>query len=261
MIRLNHRLTQLAAPFALVCLAHATVSGQNNTAIELMEAKTALEYSNARIAELEQSLAKAQSQATAYGESLAAANNELEQTRESYDKLRIQMEGLGVSALDPTGAELQQTLLTALSDLRILEQQKRQLADALLGLSESALTHTNAPGDAAARQSLEQRLADAEKALVSLRGEAQQESTGNLQNASIVSLKDELGIAVLNVGSKHGVHPGMPFAIYRQDKPVARALVVDVRSGVSGAIVQELVNPNDRVKVGDVGKVETEFKG
>ncbi|TLD69126.1 hypothetical protein FEM03_18675 [Phragmitibacter flavus] len=261
MIRSIHRLTQLAAPLALVCLVHATVLGQSNPAIELMEAKTALEYSNARIAELEESVAKYKSQATAYSDSLAAANNELEQTREAHDKLRVQMEGLGVAAIDPSGVELQQTLLTALSDLRILEQQKRNLADALLGLSESALTHANAQGDPAARQSLEQRLADAEKALVSLRGSAEENSSGNLQNASIVSLKDELGIAVLNVGSKHGVHPGMPFAIYRQDKPVARALVVDVRSGVSGAIVQELVNPNDRVKVGDVGKVEAEFKG
>ena len=48
----------------------------------------------------------------------------------------------------------------------------------------------------------------------------------------------------------------MPFAIYRQDKPVARALVVEVRQDICGAVVQELVSKDEPVKVGDACKVE-----
>lgn len=262
MIALRSSMPMFAAPLALVCMTHAQVSAQGNQAIELMEAKTALEYSSNRIAALEQQLHQQKAKADAYAESLASANAELQQTREAHDQLRMQMEGLGVAAIDSSGAQLEQKLLIALSDLRVLEQQKRNLADALIGLSESVLTQANAgQDDVAAKANLEQRLSEAEKALAHLRHNPEQQATGSLQNASIVSLKDDLGIAVLNVGSKQGVHPGMPFSIYRQDKPIARALVVDVRGAVSGAIVQELIDPNDRVKIGDTGKVETDFKG
>ena len=48
----------------------------------------------------------------------------------------------------------------------------------------------------------------------------------------------------------------MPFFIYRQDKPVARALVVDVRQDVCGAVVQDQVSKDEPVKVGDTGKVD-----
>jgi hypothetical protein len=80
---------------------------------------------------------------------------------------------------------------------------------------------------------------------------------GDLQNAQIVSMKDDLGIAVLNVGSRSGVHPGMPFSIYRKDKPIAHALVVDVRAGICGAVIRDQVSKDDPVKVGDIGKVDT----
>jgi hypothetical protein len=48
----------------------------------------------------------------------------------------------------------------------------------------------------------------------------------------------------------------MPFSIYRQDKPVARALVVDVRQDICGAVVQDLVSKGEPIKVGDICKVE-----
>ena len=69
-------------------------------------------------------------------------------------------------------------------------------------------------------------------------------------------MKQELGILVLGAGSKDGVRPGMPFEIFRQDKPIARALVTDVRQSVSGAVVQALVNDSDPVQVGDRGQVD-----
>lgn len=252
----------LTTPVAVVCMIHAQATAQNSQSLELAEVKTALEYSNKRIAALEEQLKEQKAQANAYAESLAAANAELQQTRDTHNQLRMQMEGLGVAAIDSSGTQLEQKLLTALSDLRVVEQQKRKLTEALIGLTESVIANANGnQNDTSTKQNLEQRLADAEKALAYLHAEPEEQNLGTLQNASIVSLKDELGIAVLNVGSKQGVLPGMPFSIYRQDKPIARALIVDVRGAVSGAIVQELIDPNDRVKIGDVGKVETDFKG
>jgi hypothetical protein len=247
----------LAAAPLMVLVVSGQAQGQTNEALEVREARATLMASAARISDLEARLNKAKDQVNSLSESLAAANGESQQTREAYEKLRVQMEGLGIAALDSSNAELQQRLLTALSDLRLLETQKRALADALVGLSEASMAFSNAAGATApeANRTLVDKLAGAERAMGMLKDQGDV-AVADLQNARVVSLKDELGIAILNVGSRHGVHPGMPFSLYRQDKPIARAVVVDVRSGICGAVVQELINKSEPVKVGDTGKVE-----
>lgn len=250
-----------ASPLLLALAAPGIARAQTDSRIELQELKTTLQVSAAQIQDLDQKLAKTKEQLKSLSESLANANNDGQQAREGFEKLRIQMEGLGVAALDPTNTELQQRLLTALSDLRILEGHRRILTEALVGLSEASLGYakTTSGGDAAARENLNKSLAGAERALSGSKlnvasGEAE---SGTLDNARIVSLKEDMGVAVLNIGSRQGVHPGMPFSIYRKDKPVARALVVDVRQGICGAVVQELVSKDEPVKVGDTGRAET----
>ena len=255
MIPFAQHLNLASAPLWLAVVAFSAAQGQTNDALELREAQTALQISSSRISSLENGLTKVQEQSRNLSDSLAAANSELQQTREAYEKLRIQMEGLGVAALDSSNNELQQRLLTALSDLRILEEQKRTLAEALMALSEASLTFSKSSG-AETQKSLEQTLAASDKALGKLQNNTEAKSNTDFQNVSIVSIKEELGIAVFNIGSRHGVHAGMPFTIYRQDKPVGRALVVDVRNGICGAVVQELVNKDESVKVGDTAKVE-----
>lgn len=236
---------------------------QTDERIELRELKATLQFSAAKIQELETKATNDRSQINALKESLAAANLDCQQARENFDRLRLQNEGLGIAALDNSNSTLRQSLLSALSDLRIVEQQKNSLAEALIGLSEAALSHAknNPQGETTAgKVELDKALATAEKALGVLGNKAdskQVNNNGDLHNARIVSLKEDMGIAVLNVGSRQGVRPGMPFSIYRDDKPVAQALVVDVRQGISAAVLSDLVSKDEPVKVGDTGRVET----
>jgi len=74
----------------------------------------------------------------------------------------------------------------------------------------------------------------------------------------VVSYKEEQAVVVLNLGARDGVKIGMPFSIYREDHPIAKALVVDVRKSVCGAVVQEVINNKIPVQVGDRGKVATD---
>jgi uncharacterized coiled-coil protein SlyX len=257
-MKLSVALLNLAAASLLLMLAGGgRVLGQSVNRMDMRDAQASLHLSAARIADLESRLALAKDQVNSLSESLATANGESRQTREDYEKLRVQMEGLGIAALDASNAELHQRLLTALSDLRLVEKQKRALAEALASLSEASTAAANSAGDLAPeiKIKLSESLAAAERAMGTLNDPAEAE-VGNLQSARVVSLKDDLGIAILNVGSRHGVHPGMPFSLYRQDKPIARAVVVDVRNGICGAVVQELLNEAEPVKVGDTGKVE-----
>ena len=80
---------------------------------------------------------------------------------------------------------------------------------------------------------------------------------GQLADAKIVSVKPDLGVAILNVGVDSGAKPGMPFAVYRGDRPIANVLVTDVRQTLSGAIVRELFSAADPIQVGDIGRVDT----
>ncbi len=249
----------LTAVVGLGSYAHA----QTDDKIEIRELKATLQISAAKIQELETRATNDRSQVNALKESLAAANLDCQQAKENYDKLRLQNEGLGIAVLDNSNSSLQQRLLSALSDLRILEQQKRQLAEALIGLSETALSYakSNSQGSSTAVQlELDKALATAEKALGAFGKAADSKSdqtTNDLHNVRVVSLKEDLGIAVFNVGSRQGVRPGMPFSIYREDKPVAHALIVDVRQGISAALLSDLVSKEEPVKIGDTGRVET----
>jgi hypothetical protein len=227
-------------------------------AIELKEAQATLAAASARNAEIEARLAKAKEQVNSIAESWASANGDAQQAREAYERLRIQMEGLGMAALDPSADSLQQRLLSAMSDLRILNGQKKELIAALLNLSQATLDYAKVAGpvDGEPRVQLDTRLGQAEQVLAKVQNEDSPVVDADLTDARVVSLKDDSGIAVFNVGSRHGVHPGMPFAIFRKDKPVASALVVDVRQDVCGAVVRDLVSKDDPVKVGDICKVD-----
>jgi hypothetical protein len=254
-------LLKLISPAACVLpvlLCCGRVAAQADVAIELKEAQATLQASSLRIAELESRLAAAQKQVNSLAAAFASANGDAQQARESYERLRIQVEGLGVAALDASSAGLQDRLLSALNDLRLLDTRNRDLADALLNLSQAALDYAKAapPVDGEPKKELDAKLAQAEKALASLQSEPAPAQESDLLDARVVSLKEDAGIVVLNVGTRHGVHPGMPFSIFRQDKPVARALVVDVRQDVCGAVVQDQVSKDEPVKVGDTGKVD-----
>jgi hypothetical protein len=245
----------LVLPVLLCC---GRVVAQANLALELKEAQATLQASATRITEVEARLANAQKQVNSLAAALASANGDSQQARESYERLRIQMEGLGVAALDSSNSGLQDRLLSALNDMRLLESRNRALATALIDLSQASLDYAKAaaPVDGVPKKELDAKLAQAEKALASLQTEAAPAQESDLLDARVVSLKEDTGIVVFNVGSRHGVHPGMPFSIFRQDKPVARALVVDVRQDVCGAVVQDQVSKDEPVKVGDTGKVD-----
>ena len=240
--------------------AQQAAPAQFDGKIELLELQTTLQVAHAKIQELEKQLTAAKEQNGAIAAAQATANAEATQLKESYEKLRGLLEGLGIGALENSTDQVQENLLKALSDLRIVDGQKKKVSEALVSLAEASMqfVKTAQSNDEAAKKALESALTNGDKVLragaVSGDGPT---VTKSLHDAKVVSLKQELGVAVLDVGSRDGVKPGMPFEIYREDKPVARVLVTEVRKGVSGAVVQELMNAADPVKVGDRGKVDT----
>lgn len=254
---------RIALRATLLFAAVAVLGGgvQAQSAFEFQELNTALQVAAQKIQSLETQIAAAKDKTDALTQSAAAANQEATELRERYERLRGLLEGLGIGALENSTEQTQARLLSALSDLRIAETSRQKLANSLMELAEASLqfAKTVPSPEPAASEQLSKTLAKAEdilSAAAAPQGETPAPAASDLQDVRIVSLKPDLGIAVLSAGARDGVKPGMPFEIYREDKPIAKILVTEVRGSVSGAVVQELANAADPVKVGDRGKVD-----
>jgi hypothetical protein len=247
---------------ALLLAAVALCGGvQAQTSFELQELNMTLQLAAQKIQTLETAMAASKDKNAALAQSAAASNQEAIELKDRYDRLRGLLEGLGISAIETNPEKTHERFLASLSDLRIAETSRQKLADSLMELAESSLAFakTVATPDAITGDRLQKSLLTAESTLAaaSARPFESTAPAADLKDARIVSLKNELGIAVLSVGARDGVKPGMPFEIYREDKPIAKVLVTEVRNSVSGAVVQELANIADPVQVGDKGKVDT----
>lgn len=246
------------AKTALLLLLAAGASGVcADDRLEMQELHTTLQFAAVKIQALEAQMAGYKAKSDALAQSAAAANSESTELKDRYEKLRGLLDGLGVGALENSKDQTQDRLLAALSDLRIMKEQRDLLAESVIGLAEAGMEVmkgvTNAEPALADR--LNKAITTADAALVKVGG-AQNSVLGDLQNARVVSFKNDLGIAVLSIGARDGVKPGMPFEIFREDKPIAKVLITEVRNSVCGAVVQELASTTDPVRVGDRGRVD-----
>lgn len=244
---------------SLLCAA-GVVSVRADDRLELQELHTTLQVAATKIQALEAQISASKDKSDALAQSAAAANAESAELKERYEKLRGLLEGLGVGALENSKDQTQERLLGALTELRIMKEQRDSVAEALIETAEASMGLMNAApnADPAAKDRVNRAITSADAALVKIGGgqvEGQQPA-GDLQNARVVSLKAEYGIAVLSIGARDGVKPGMPFEIYREDKPIAKVLITEVRNSVCGAVVQELASASDPVRVGDRGRVD-----
>ncbi|MBS0660415.1 MAG: hypothetical protein JSR82_19510 [Verrucomicrobia bacterium] len=195
-------------------------------------------------------------------ESLAVANAEAEVFRRKYAELQTRLEALGLTRAQNSDREaLEQRLLKAVSDLELAKAQVRKLADQTAALSEAALRFSKSVtgASAAARLELEAQLRSANDILSAAPASAPNAPpppTG-LFGGAIISLKDEYALIVLNLGKVHGLRVGMPVKVVRDDRIVARALVVDVREKLSGAILQDPLPTGSRLYVGDQVRVDS----
>jgi len=194
-------------------------------------------------------------------ESLMAANAESEEFRKSYGEIRLQMEALGIEAVTAGKNGIEAKLLKAVNDIRLLDEQKLKLSDALIALSDAALRLVEVEDEnrSEAVMTVEQEIALADDVL-GLNSQSSNEGifpVGTIHNARIISTKKDHGILVFNVGRAAGVRVGMPFRLNREDRPIGRSIVVDVRDNISAAIVQNLEVADDIPRVGDIASVAT----
>ena len=229
--------------------------------IELTETQLTLEKAVAENEGLRREVETSRRTIATLSESLALANAEAEVFRRECKELRLRMEALGLEGIEADPERLEQRLLKAVRDLRVVHEQKEQLADQLVRMTEALLRFlsTVKEADAVARMELETELRRANELLgVSVRPAAEAKASGaSLTDALVISLNDKISLVVANVGKRHGVRTGMSFEVWREGNRIGRVRVVDVREEISGAVVQYLRSDKDKIQVGDRLKIET----
>jgi hypothetical protein len=184
-------------------------------------------------------------------DSLAESNLQAEIFRRKSSGLELRMEALGLESADKDRAKLEQRLLSAVSDLQLLQTEREQYRDQSLRLSEAILhlLKTSTGGDAQARMEVEAQLRSLNELIA--KADNPPAETATLMDGSVISVKDEWSLVVGNIGEKQGVKMGMPMRVLRGDKLIATLRVVDVRQRICGAVIQKMDSEKEKIKVGD----------
>ncbi len=201
--------------------------------------------------ELRRQLAVQRESVQTLTESLAESNAEAELFRRKYSELQLRMEALGLDAANKDRAKLEQRLLSAVSDLQLMQKEREQYRDQMLQLTEAMLQllKTSTGGDAKARAEVEAQLRGTNALVAKAAGTSEPQPT--LMDGSVVSVKDEWSLVVGNLGEKQGVKIGMPLRVVRCDRTIATLRVVDVRQKICGAVIQEMDSGKEKIQVGD----------
>src|SRR6266478_4130385 len=140
-------LSVLVLSGALVCgLSAKPKSSLSDLDLESAEARLTLEKvldENDRlkleIVKLNEKLAISDATAKRLTESVAVANGEAEVFRRQIGEKNLKLEALGIGGVTGSESKLEQRLLKAVSDLRLGDEQRKKLTEALLGLTEASM--------------------------------------------------------------------------------------------------------------------------
>lgn len=246
--------------FAVSGAASGKSSSLSDLGIEFSEAKLTLQALTQENATLKHDLAMSRLQVDSLTKSLVIANSEAEIFKRQATAMKLKMEALGIDAVSSDPNKLDQRLLKAVSDLRIVEDQKNKISSQLVRLMEAALEFEKSAdsNNAKASMHLEAEMR-ASNEVLGVQGESGTKETSaatGLNNVTVISVKEDMALVVLNAGSDAGVKVGMPFQVWRKGQIIALVRAVDVRKQISGAVIQSLKSEQTKIKVGDVLKVD-----
>jgi hypothetical protein len=232
-----------------ICLAAEGNSSLSESKIENADTKVTADALLSQNEELRKQLSLARESVKTLTDSLAASNVEAEVFRRKYSDLQLRMEALGLDGANKDRAKLEQRLLSAVSDLRLMQKDRERYRDEMLGLSEAIihLLKTSTGGEALARMEVEAQLRSSNELATKVRDSS--EETATLMDGRVISVKEEWSLVVGNIGEKQGVRMGMPLRVMRGDKVIGTLRVVDVRQRICGAVIQEM--DSGKIKVGD----------
>lgn len=191
-------------------------------------------------------------------DSLAIANSEAEMFKRQSADLSLKIEALGLADVEKDSSKLEQRLLAAVRDMRVLKQQNEKALSQLVLLSEAIQVMIKGAReiDPAARLTVETELRKTNEILGTPAAASADAIEATLTDGMIMDVQDRLSLIVANIGEKNGVRVGMPFQVWRDNKRIGEVRVVEVRERICGAVIQSLESEKEPVKAGDRLKVD-----
>jgi len=187
-------------------------------------------------------------------DSLVRSNHNRDQLASKFADLKKRLGALGSSLLSDNQDK---RILNALSEveflnkrLTVMEESTIELIDSYREFASSALV-----SDPDIRNELEASIRNAETALGHRHKPERPIESGTLQQAKIVSIDQESGLIVLNVGRNKDARIGMRFTIKRGSKDIATGIIAEARSSVSGLLVEKVLDKQLKIQNGDTAKV------
>lgn len=234
------------SPFSLLLSASLAVSsvgvcraGAEDAQFDAMECRTALKAALAQNKVWQDRYHAEMAANNAMAVKVGILSAEASAAREEAVQLRQRAEVTGAPA---TTAVLESRLLDAINDLRLTRAAQAAAQDHLHQLVESAQAMLQ-PGAAeipTVRAALESALVAATALPDSSSSDDPVTAPSRIESSRIVSIKPEQRLLLINAGQRAGLKPGTPLRIYRNDRPLASAVVVEVRNSLSGSVVTAL---------------------
>jgi chromosome segregation ATPase len=189
---------------------------------------------------------------------LVEANKAEKTSTEQLNQVRERLEALGKNLLD--GGD--DRLLNAAADLDIANERIAQLesASAKLTVAVQEYLRLAVVSDPDARLRVETAIRELDSAAGLIQKPRPDVRTGNLQQAKVVSLDEQTGMLVLNLGETQGAKIGMSFELRNGQKAYGKAILADVRKAVSGAFIEQIDSDEHTPAPGDIAVLITQPK-
>lgn len=187
---------------------------------------------------------------------LAESNKGEKQATEQLAQVRVGLDALGKNLLDGGNDRL----IQAAADLHLANERNARLESAVASLVAAISDYRSKAvvSDPEALLQLETTLRELDDARGLVQKPRPDVRTGSLQQARVVSLDQESGMLVLNLGESQGAKIGMTFRLSRGQQSYGQAIIADVRKGVCGAFVERLDVANEIPRPGDIAILETQ---
>lgn len=206
--------------------------------------------------ELQEFISDLQEQNRNLQRALVESNKAEKKSTEQLNQVRERLEALGKNLLD--GGD--DRLVQAAADLELANERNTQIESASMKLAASVQDYlrTAVVSDPDARLRVETAMRELDS-LSGLRIKPLPDvRTGDLQQARIVSLDQQSGMLVLNLGETQGARIGMTFRLMHGQQPYGKAILADVRKSVSGAFVEQIDSSEHTPKLGDTAVLLTQ---
>lgn len=208
---------------------------------------------------LQEQIILLRSSVKALTDSLAIANSEAEMFKRQAADQTLKLEALGLAGVERDESKLEQRLLAAVRDLRLLKQRNEAAVNQLVRLTEAIqvmIQSSSQQMDPQIRMMVETELRKTNDILGAPTANEGAPVAATLTDGMVVDTKEDLSLIIANIGEKHGVKIGMPFQVWRENKRIGEVRVVDVRDKISGAIIQSLESEKTPIKTGDRLRVD-----